>query len=227
MDYNYQIVEFCEKRIYPNQPEYLNAFSALFICYISYKEIRKIKNINKNKSIVLLIHSCIFINGISAFLYHWYNLYIFKLFDVYSMIIPLWIGLFDIMVRLNYQNKYIVLLSIFNITFLVLIVFPWFDKYFVFIFANELILFIPLYIQFKKENENTYFNNGIKGIIICTTCGIIWTITEINCNVYFILGHPFWHIGMSYGLSFLINYFIVENSNFIKYKNKIDKNIWV
>lgn len=212
MEYNSQIIQFCEKRLFPNQPEYLNALSSLFICYISYKDIKRLKFTNNKRSIIVIIYSCIFINGISAFFYHWFNFYIFQLFDVYSMIIPLWIGLSDIMFTLNYPNTYIFLLTFFNIIYLVLTVFPWFDKYFVYIFAGELLLFVPFYRQFNNENQNSQFNNGLKGIIICTTCGLIWVITEINCNKYMLFGHSLWHIGMSNGLSYIIEYFIVDNN---------------
>lgn len=204
MDYNNKIIQFCEKKLFPNQPEYLNSFSALFICYISFKDLKQIE-VSKNP-IFSLIHILIFINGISAFLYHWNNIYLFKLLDGYSMIIPLWLGIYNTLIKLNYNLFYLISFSFFNHIFLILLTFPWFDNYFALVFALEIITLIPLYRETRKINNNIQNKNGIKGILICLSSGFIWGITELKCNKYLILGHSVWHIGMSTGLSYLIQY---------------------
>ena len=207
MEYSHKMQQFCEKKLYPNQPEYFNSISALFICYMSYKDLKKS---HKLSNITILIHSCIFTNGIAAFLYHWFDWYIFKLLDAYSMIIPLWIGIGDLLIRLEYSNIYIIITTIINQIILVLTVFPWFDKYFAWCFAGEMLLLIPLYKQSLLITTNNK-KKGLKGLIICTGSGIIWVITERNCNKYMLLGHSIWHIGMSIGLSSLIGY--LDNNN--------------
>ena len=203
MDYNHVLYKFCERKLYPNRPEYLNAFSALYISAISYYMIIKTPNISKTS---ILIYWCIFTNGISSFLYHWYALYIFKLFDEFSMIIPIWLGVSTILQNLNYPGQYIGIFTLCNIFLLVLNVFPWFDPYFGISFAIELLILVPLYYQALKYNDD-YNQDGLRGIILCSGSGIIWTITEINCNKYLIFGHTFWHIGISTGLSYIITYF--------------------
>ena len=60
----------------------------------------------------------------------------------------------------------------------------------------------PENVTNKDEN-----NNGLKGIIICSVSGIIWAITEAICNKYLLFGHAVWHIGMSTGMCYKINYF--------------------
>ena len=204
MQYNHKLINFCERKIYPNNPEYFNSISSLYISAISYYMLRKIHYVSK---CAVLVYWCIFVNGIAAFFYHWYALYIFKLFDEFTMIIPIWLGISNILLNLNYSTQIVGLFTLCNILLLVLDTFPSFDKYFSICFAMELILLIPIYCESLKYNID-YNNNGIKGIIICSGSGIIWVITELYCNKYFILGHSLWHIGISTGLCYIINFFI-------------------
>jgi len=205
MDYNYKIINMCERKIYPDQPEYLNSFSALYMCYISAYSIFKQSKyrISHNSSI---LYWCIFTNGIGSFLCHWYGWYIFKLLDEFTMIIPVWLGISKILYNLNYSIYYTGFFTILNLILLVLDVFPWFQDYFPIAFAIELITIIPLYYQslnYKKDIKS----NGFKGIIICCGSGFLWVIIEANCNKYLIFGHSLWHIGMSTGLCYIIEYF--------------------
>ena len=203
MEYNKVLINFCERKLYPNQPEYLNSISALYISVISYYMITKTVNLSK---IAVLLYWCIFINGISSFFYHWYAWYIFKLLDEFSMIIPIWLGISKILLNFNYSTNCIGLFTSVNILLLVLDIFPWFDKYFPICFTFELLTLAPLYYKSLRCNKN-YNDCGSKGIIICSATGAIWWITEMNCNKYFIIGHPIWHIGISTGLCYIITYF--------------------
>jgi len=219
MDYNYKLVKMCERTLYPDRPEYLNSFSALYMCFISGYYLSQQRNFSKNEiskkiyskqlltsNSIAIIYWCIFVNGIGSFLYHWYAWYIFKLLDEISMILPIWIGLCKIMHNLNYSIYYTGFFTSINILFIVLNVFPWFHDYFPIAFASEIIILIPLYYQSLKylEDKNSV---GIKGIFICSGSGIIWGIIEMNCNKYLIFGHSIWHIGMSTGLCYILTYF--------------------
>ena len=213
MEYHHVLNNFCERKLYPNRPEYLNSISALYISAISYYMLIKTPNISKS---AVLIYWCIFTNGIASFLYHWYALYIFKHLDEFSMIIPIWLGISKILQNLNYPTQYIGIFTLCNIFLLVLDVFPQFEPYFATSFAIELLILVPLYYQSLKYAKDLN-HNGIRGIIICCGSGIIWTITEINCNKYLIFGHTVWHIGISTGLCYMITYFItLQNVKLLK-----------
>ena len=227
LDYNEIIVNFCERKLYPDRPEYINAISALYITGIGYYNLRKIAK----KSVSLsLIHWCICINGIGSFYYHWTAWYLFRLIDEFTMIIPLWIGIVKIMHDLNYSTYWLGIISIYNILLLVFDVFPWF-KYFAILFLIEMLLIIPLYngvyIQYTQSQniiirKFAYFkNNGFKGIVICSISGITWGIAELNCNEYSVFGHAIWHIGMSTGLCNIIQY-LNKHTELVKNLNKLE-----
>ena len=237
MDYNYKLVKMCERTLYPDRPEYLNSFSALYMCFISAyylsrqtsekfdqtnflkNELLKkqtLKKFDQTSNSISIIYWCIFVNGIGSFLYHWHAWYIFKLLDEFSMIIPIWIGLCKIMHNLNYSIHCTGVLTFINIFLLVLNVFPWFQDYFPIAFTCEMLILIPLYYQSLKHLQDET-QSGIKGIFICSGSGILWGIIEANCNKYLIFGHSIWHIGMSTGLCYIIEYF----KKLQKY-NKID-----
>ena len=205
MEYNNVLINFCERKLNPHRPEYLNAFSALYISAIGYYFLITTKNLSTN---IAIIYWCIFTNGIASFLYHWYALYIFKLFDEFTMIIPIWFGISKILFDYNYNIHYIGIFTIFNMLFLTFTVFPWFNAYFPVCFLTEFFILISLYYQSLKYNTDLKLKyNGLKGILICSSCSIIWAITELNCNKYLIFGHSIWHVGMSTGLCYKINYF--------------------
>ena len=139
------------------------------------------------------------------------------------MIIPVWLGISKILIDLHYSQYLIGIFTLLNLLFLVLDVFDWFDEYFPSCLIVELLLIIIFYYQTLEINRDINIEitkSGLKGIVICCSSGTIWLITEINCNEYLIFGHVFWHIGMSTGLCYIINYFDV-----IKYPDKNpDKN---
>jgi hypothetical protein len=212
MEYNQEIIIFCERKLFPCRPEYLNCISALYISGIGLYNLLKLKE----RSLILeIIYWCLITNGFMSFLFHYTAWYMFKLLDEFSMIIPLWIGISKILYDLHYSFCYIGLLTTINILLLGLDVFPWFEPYFPLVFTSELLLIIPLYYQLVDlTRTNTIIrkyiwisNKGIQGILICSISGVIWFITELNCNIYLILGHSIWHIGMSTGLCYIIEYF--------------------
>ena len=213
INYNYEINKFCEKKMYPDRPEYINAFTSLFLCYISYIGLNSTKKLKKT---VILIYWCIFVNGIGSFLYHWYSWYIFKIFDEFSMILPIWISLADILFSLKYSHNYIGLLTLFNILLLVFDVFLWFDDYFPIFFGIEIGLVIPLYCQsIQILKDNMYY--GFRGILICLFSAIAWVSTEHYCDTNIIYGHAIWHIGMGLGTHYMIKYF--NNLSYMPIKN--------
>lgn len=208
MIYNEIVSPFCERQIFPDKPEYINAFTALTLCYYG--------SLTDNNLVLQLIYNCIFFNGISAFLYHWYGWYIFKLFDEFSMLIPVWIGISQLLNILNYSYIITIFSTIFTIILLSCTTFEWFEPYFPIAFTIELLSLIPLYTQTK----NIYPDNtklGPKGIIICTLSGATWFLTERFCNKYLIFGHGIWHLGMCLGLNYLLKYLKIclNKNNFI------------
>ena len=196
---------FCERRLFPSQPEYINAFSALYISYIGLRNLIRRRNIRLGP-INSSIYWCIFTNGLCSFAYHWNAWYIFKLADEFSMIIPVWFGLLEITHMLNYPPIVIGLITLYNICMLAMGTFIWFEPYFPMAFAVELLLLIPLYKDCLYIRSDPSLI-GLKGILISSVSGLCWFITERNCSIYLIWGHAVWHIGMSTGLSYLINYF--------------------
>ena len=220
MEFNTTLVKFCERKLYPNRPEYINCLSALYITYIGCKKLRNTVHPSKSTE---FIYWSICLNGIVSFLFHYTAIYLFKLFDEFTMIIPLWIGVNSILHDLHYSTFYIGLLSIFNITLLVINVFPWFEDFFPLALASELLVLIPLCYQISNQHSKlqkpgeTLSRHGIHGIFICSVSGAIWFITELNCNKYMIFGHSIWHIGMSTGMSYIVN-FCDEETKYIKQK---------
>jgi len=205
MDYNYKIINMCESKLYPDRPEYLNSFSALYMCYISLSYLFK-KSKDRISHSITILYWCVFMNGIGSFLYHWHGWYIFKLLDEFTMILPVWIGISKILYNLNYSVYYTGIFTIFNISILILDVFIWFQDYFALMFAIELITIIPLYYK-ALEYKSDKLSIGLRGITICCGSGLLWVIIEANCNKYLIFGHSIWHIGMSTGLCYIIEYF--------------------
>ena len=218
MYYNDIIIKFCERKLYLDRPEYINAISALYISGIGYYNL--VYFYNKSKSITL-VYICIISNGIGSFLFHWYAWYIFKLLDQFTMIIPLWLGINKILYDLEYSKMSLSIHTIYNISLLVLTVFEEFDKYFSNAFALEILLIFPLYYQVLRNNNiviNQQYllnNKGGQGILLSSVSGLTWAITEKYCNKYLLFGHAVWHIGMSTGLCNIINYFY-NNSKLIK-----------
>lgn len=218
MEYNQKIIMFCERKLFPSRPEYLNCCSALYISGIGIYNLFKCKELSKKRVVSKsseLIYWCLITNGFMSFLFHYTAWYVFKLLDEFSMLIPLWIGLSKILHDLQYSTCYIGLLTIINILLLGFDVFPWFEPYFPLVFATELVAIIPLYYQLADLTRTNVIlhksqwiqDKGMKGIVICSISGVVWFITELNCNIYVILGHSIWHIGMSTGLCYIIDYF--------------------
>ena len=204
MNYNYEIRNFCESKIYSKQPEYLNSFTSLYLCFIAYYNFYY--NRSKLKNIIIYLYSFIFINGIASFLYHWFGWYFFKLFDEFTMVLPLWLSISEIMYMLNYEIYKIIGLTLFNVLLLIFDVFMWFDFIFPLFFGLEFLTIIYFYNK-AIEMYPDKTNDGIKGIIICSSAGLIWIVTEFMCNKFLIFGHSLWHIGIGYGIHNLTNYF--------------------
>lgn len=210
-NYDDIIVNFCERKIYPNQPEYINSISALYISIISCYNLMKLTNISTNISTnMLFIHLFIFTNGIAAFLYHWYALHIFKLFDEITMIIPVWLGLKEILLNLNFPLYQIRINTVYNTFILICNFFTWFEDYFPIFFLVDLlsIFYLYYYADYNYKYIKNYSNaDGIKGISLSIGSIVIWIFTEKNCNEYMIFGHAIWHIGLSTGICYFITYF--------------------
>ena len=219
MEFDTTLVKFCERKLYPNRPEYLNCVTALYVTYVAYKGLQN-KGLSKNAEFIFW---SIGINGICSFLFHYTAIYLFKLFDEFTMIVPLWIGVNSLLHDLGYLGIYMALLNIYNSTLLVLDIFPWFDDFFPIALAVELLFLIPLCYQLSVMRHSLINQDrrmsrlGLHGILISSASGAIWFLTELNCNKYMIIGHPIWHIGMSTGMSYIVN-FCNDETKYIKQK---------
>ena len=69
---------------------------------------------------------------------------------------------------------------------------------------------IPVYIEILTIMARIYY---MRGLIACIICAIFWLVVENICVEYqwlkYLQCHLIWHIGMSYGLSQLILYFVL------------------
>ena len=69
---------------------------------------------------------------------------------------------------------------------------------------------IPVYIEILACTAKTYYT---RGLVVCIISAIFWLIVENICVDYqwmkYLQCHLIWHIGMSYGLSHLLFFFVL------------------
>jgi hypothetical protein len=219
---------FCESSIYSSNqhPEYLNAVSSLFISFIGLNALRK-PNLH---IIVSMMYSCLAINGVLSYLYHYYNSIGYGLLDRMSMVL---LGLnttyvFFITAKRRrllhlsfYTNTMIHLTIISYYTFLLTIAGLHQEPLFNLLFALFLVSIIGyVYIISKiTKIEKEILDIGWKGVKCIVYSGIFWLTTEGLCtHIFFIkylFGHVWWHIFVSYGgylVSVIPNYlFLIHN----------------
>jgi len=200
MDWNTFDHNFCEGTIL-SMPEYLNSFSTLIMVYYGLLGLSKTNDI-----LLKLINIMFIITGVGSFLYHWTGTYGFALLDEIPMIIIVFLLNIKIETLIK-NNKWIDLKLFIYLLFMTCIIINntiksqrlLFPLYFA-------IIFVFLIYKIKLLTNNEIIN---KGIYIMLISAIIWIITENSCKYIklyiFLIGHPLWHLGISYGYYNIIN----------------------
>jgi hypothetical protein len=203
---------FCESTIYSSNPhpEYLNAFSSLFITFIGLNGLRK-PHIHL---FVSLMYSCLAVNGVLSYLYHYYNSIGYGLLDRMSMVL---LGynttyvFYTTLKRSNifqpsfYKNVAINLMIIFYYSFLLTIAGLHKEILFNVLFALFLVSTIGyVYLVSRKTHiDSNVLKIGWRGVKCIFFSGIFWLTTEGLCShlffIKYLFGHVFWHIFVSYG----------------------------
>lgn len=216
---------FCESSIYsPDQhPEYLNSISSLFITFIGLNALQK-----PRISIFLsIMYSCLAVNGVMSFLYHYYNSIGYGLLDRMSMVL---LGLstsyicymtvnqaifrfhniVNIIIHLSIVSYYSFLLTVaglhqeilFNIMFT--------------IFLGSIAVYVYFVRNFVDKKVISFGWKGVKYIFLSA---FFWISTEGLCDHFFFIkylfGHVWWHVFVSYGgyLVSIVPQYILLNRN--------------
>jgi hypothetical protein len=227
---------FCESTIYSTtqHPEYLNSISSLFISVVGIYGIFQIKDF-----LFSFLYSCLIVNGILSFYYHYYNSIGFGLLDRMSMVL---LGLSTTLIfiqsldQLFHTGTKIFTITTFSYYSILLTVaglhIEWlFNLLFTF-FLCSILLYMYIIYQYSQINKEI-IKIGIRGAFYILCSGLFWVGTELLCHQFhfikFLFGHVWWHIFVSYGgyLVSLVPYYIKKISLnqyvFISYQFGIPK----
>ena len=200
---------FCESLLY-GHPEYVNSYTALCILFSGLYGLYNLSNDVNISNIWRLLYSIFIINGIGSFGYHYTNYFIWKFIDEYTMLIAIFMGIYQgsqlllykfIMIDKQLSPKYyVIIMNIISIVIVILstvfIAFLTVDiksnnvvsSAFYFAVSNILLLvFIGKQYLYRKEMENNdefkkLFRYINKTFIIALIAGIIWGTTEPFCD---------------------------------------------
>jgi hypothetical protein len=213
---------FCESTIYSSNPhpEYLNAVSSLFISFIGINALRK-PHLN---IIVSMMYSCLAVNGVLSYLYHYYNSIGYGLLDRMSMVL---LGLNTTYVFfMTIKKRKLLHLSFCINTMMHITIIAYYSFLLTIAGLHQEILFNILFglflvsiigyvyiISSLTKIDPEVLKIGWRGVKYIVYSGIFWLATEGLCNqVFFIkylFGHVWWHIFVSYGgylVSIIPNY---------------------
>jgi hypothetical protein len=214
---------FCEMNIYGQPPEYINSYSALFLCFIGFFGL--IKNIRLNDT--AFIYISLIVNGFASFMYHYTNQLGFGMLDRASMLmIIIYFCNLSFHIFEMYRFKYIDFLRIISTIYFTTLIMVYglhyellFDILFgVYLFTTIFFMVIIEYFYEKNEIPVEILNYGWISVGLITIAGIFWIITESYCNYHpiikYLYGHAIWHICVSLGAYFmtiLMTYLLVKN----------------
>jgi hypothetical protein len=205
---------FCESTIYSvgQHPEYLNTISSLFITFIGINGLRK-----SNLSLLLsMLYSCLSVNGILSFLYHYYNSIGYGLLDRMSMVLLalnttyIFINSIKMIPDIKISKiKNIFIYIIVTTYYSILLTAAGLHKETLFnvmfgLFLISIICYINIIqLYFNNIIDNKVLKFGWKGIRCIIFSCIFWLGTEALCNnfsfIKYLFGHVWWHIFVSYG----------------------------
>ena len=236
IDFNLFDHNFCESTIYSNgpHPEYMNTISSLFITFIGLNGLRK----PYISLLLALTYSCLSVNGILSFMYHYYNSIGYGLLDRMSMVL---LALNTTYIFVNnikkiplyknnkYQSFYNIVTNLTIITYYtILLTTAGLHKEILFntlfaLFLVSIIIFMFIIKLFAKELciSNNIMDIGWKGVRYIVCSGIFWLTTEGLCHhfgfIKYLFGHVWWHIFVSYG-----GYLVSLVPQYINLLSKID-----
>ena len=203
---------FCESAIYSStqHPEYLNAISSLFITFIGLNGLRK----PRLHMLLSMMYSCLAVNGVLSYLYHYYNSIGYGLLDRMSMIL---LGMntsyifYTTVKRLKifqlsfYKNTAIHLSIVTYYSFLLTVAGLHKELLFNIMFALFLVSIIGYMFTVSKtvKLDSKILDLGWRGVKYIIYSGVFWLTTEGLCNhlffIKYLFGHVWWHVFVSYG----------------------------
>lgn len=184
---------FCESRLNNDiGPEILNSVSSFFISLVPFMYGFPKDSLLFNFSILFVIQ------GMSSFVYHFYLNWFGKHFDESSMILMIYLGIYNL-VKLYFGegnsnvNIFSTINNIYFILFISINTLPYLDFYFPIIFGIyvKFALYFLVLIMIKYEVK---YQKWIKPLLISGIGASCWIISEIHCNNYTKYGHVIWHI---------------------------------
>ena len=217
---------FCESTIYSTErhPEYLNTVSSLFITFIGLNALFK----KPQLSIFLTImYSCLVVNGVLSFLYHYYNSIGYGLLDRMSMVL---LGLSTSYVCYTTIKNLVFTFSFFVDMLIHLSIVAYYSFLLTIAGLHKEVVFntlftvflgsIALYVYVVRNHvERNIISLGWKGVRYIFASAIFWITTEGLCDHFFFIkylfGHVWWHVFVSYGgylVSIVPQYIILQRS---------------
>ena len=185
---------FCESRIYKNQPEYINAVTSLFITIIPLCFPFPVKMVYRRITLLLMM------NGFCSLYYHLKLNWVGKQLDELTMIFCIYIALIDIVNDKRKTYAFIITDSYF-IGILVINSIPSIDFLFPILFAIPILSF--LYFLYKISK--VYDDIKLRYLLFSVVGAISWIISETVCNKYTYIGHGLWHFFFPLGFIKLLN----------------------
>jgi hypothetical protein len=196
---------FCEGKIF-GIPEYINAFSSLFISCMGLIGII----LNDASDIYYMIHYLLVVNGIASFGYHWTLEWGWKLMDQSSMLILICIGNYMLYNKISkIISQCIMIYLIFTLSMNGTSIH---ELTFSYLFLVPSITLIPG-LLINITNKKLLF----RGCLLCICGGLFWYITELLCDTYnwlaYTCAHAIWHITISYGMYIITQCIMLINNN--------------
>jgi len=176
---------FCESRIFIDQPEIINSISSIFISILPF-----FYTFPKNNSLKRVLYLLIF-NGFASCYYHYNLSWYGKHLDELSMIYPLYIGTNYIYDLLEPKYKFIYTINdIYIVNIIAINTLPQYDYLFPFLFCFAVLnLLVSVYLLKQK-----YGNLNVKSLKLSFIGFCFWILSEVFCNRYFYFGHAIWHV---------------------------------
>jgi hypothetical protein len=209
MEWNTTIGNFCETK-YLGHPEPLNCFTCFFISYIPFIGLTKSFFVSSRLKNILYL---LFITGFTSFGYHWNGYYIYKHLDEIPMIIAVWNGVQHSNKLIGNKNYIDIAANAYFTSMLAINAVPSLNYIFPFMFLISCLSLMPMIIYYLHVlHKSSYYRTQKlttsklchKGMLIASSSGALWFITEKLCNPFFIFGHALWHIGIVLGMFYII-----------------------